>query len=152
VEEGLRCTQSELWDAFSDWVPDLRLSRIGRNTFYTTLLEYFLRKGNLFFSLSLRDPDDWEYLDKGDLSRVYLIGDGDAVKIGISFNPNYRLKVLQIGSSRELYLLASFPGGEKEETILHGLFREKHVRGEWFNLDEKDILKIFGFFSEVDLK
>ncbi|MBD3261864.1 MAG: hypothetical protein GF334_09405 [Candidatus Altiarchaeales archaeon] len=98
------------------------------------------------------DPYEWEYLEEEDLCRVYLIGDGECIKIGISYNPSYRLKIMQTGNSRELVLFATFPGGEKEEEYLHSYFKSKHKRGEWYFLDDQDILRIFGYFSGVELK
>lgn len=66
-------------------------------------------------------------------SKVYFISDGEAVKIGISKNPNRRLSQLQTGHPRRLTLVATLPGGLDEEMQLHGRFRAHHLSGEWFS-------------------
>ena len=147
VSPDLRCGQRDLWDSFDMWSKELGNLFIGRNSFYKRLSEYFPRDGTVFQRLTVKDPEEWEYWDRSELNRVYLIGDGEHVKIGISFDPNYRLNVLQIGSSRELNLLANFSGGLEEESSLHEHFKEKHIRGEWFKLSPEDILWIFSYFS-----
>lgn len=65
-------------------------------------------------------------------SVVYFIGDGDAVKIGISKNPKKRLRQLQTGHPKKLSILATFPGAADEEMQFHGRFRPHHLQGEWF--------------------
>lgn len=152
VEKGLFCPQGELWKAFLFWLPEFKRRGLGRNAFYRGLEEYFPRKEGVFENLTLREEELWEFLQEEDLSRVYLISDGKRVKIGISFNPTRRLEILQVGCSSELSILATFPGGRSEEKFLHETFQDKKERGEWFNLREEDVIKIFAYFSEKELK
>lgn len=66
---------------------------------------------------------------------VYFIQEGDdgAVKIGTTVgSPMARLAALQTGNSKKLTLLASIPGGPKEETALHERFCSLRLHGEWF--------------------
>ena len=62
---------------------------------------------------------------------VYAITDGEFIKIGVSVNPNKRLKQLSTGSAKRLVLLGYFNGGYTLETELH----ESHIKvrnnGEW---------------------
>lgn len=62
-------------------------------------------------------------------------------KIGMSNNPKYRERTLQ-SQEPEIVLLNKWVGGRKVETFLHNYFNNKRVRGEWFRLEQDDILKI----------
>lgn len=66
--------------------------------------------------------------------KVYFIGNGDKVKIGISVSPQARLKDMEVSNHGELKLLATIPGGRKRERELHRRFMQYHIRGEWFEL------------------
>jgi len=85
---------------------------------------------------------------KNDECFVYLMKDmiNNFYKIGISSNPKYREKTLQSEKpSIELIKAKKFPNrkiAESFEKALHNAYKEKRIRGEWFNLDEKEILDI----------
>lgn len=66
--------------------------------------------------------------------KVYFIGNGGKVKIGISISPQARLKEMEVSNHGELKLLATLPGGRKRERELHRRFMQYHIRGEWFEL------------------
>lgn len=57
------------------------------------------------------------------------------VKIGISSDPERRLKELQIANSSELVLVATMPAVNrfKSEKQAHLSNEKHHIRGEWFN-------------------
>jgi hypothetical protein len=76
-------------------------------------------------------------------SFVYLISDGEFVKIGIASSVVNRLKNLQTGNGRPLTILLSVKVIKPRslEALLHGNFSCKRMTGEWFNLS-KDELKI----------
>lgn len=76
-------------------------------------------------------------------NKIYFIQDlkTGLVKIGKSNNPKLRLKTLQTGSSSELKLLKTIPGGIYLEQILHKYFNHIRKKGEWFMLDSE--LKAF---------
>ena len=67
-------------------------------------------------------------------------------KIGISNKPEYREKTLQSEKSTiEMICSKRFPSRKMAtsfEQALHQTFAEKRVRGEWFELDEKDVDEI----------
>lgn len=151
VEEGTWCAQRELWDSFHQWQGTCGLFELGRNTFYQRLSEFAFREKGKCIGFYLKDSEDWVYWEPYQLRKLYLISDGEFVKIGVSSDPEYRKSILQIGSSRELSLLASFSGAEKEEKELHKKFAEKHERGEWFKLSSEDVLFIFGFFANKNI-
>lgn len=75
---------------------------------------------------------------------VYFVTDGEFVKIGIAKLFAKRLGGLQTGSPREIKPLCvcmfdDYIWAQKYEKLLHDYFTDKHVRGEWFKIDEKDI-------------
>ena len=78
--------------------------------------------------------------------KVYFIqsGKGGAVKIGKAKNVETRLRELQTGNPKELYLRAvlcctSEANAFHTEQLLHIRFAENRLRGEWFH---KRILKL----------
>jgi hypothetical protein len=83
-------------------------------------------------------------------SGVYVIQEGDSnrYKIGKTDNgPVGRLSSLQTGNPTELYLELWIPCEEPEllEKELHVLFESHRLRGEWFELGEKEfeVLKTY---------
>jgi hypothetical protein len=75
---------------------------------------------------------------------VYLIGSYDVrpVKIGVSENPEKRLKSLSTGSPVPLQLLWSAPGGAALEAALHEYFQPYRVYGEWFDFGDEDPVQL----------
>lgn len=73
--------------------------------------------------------------------KVYIMRAGDAVKIGISDNPEDRLKQIQTSNHEKVELLASFVTANPElvEKTLHCRLEEAKVRGEWFRIGERTI-------------
>lgn len=65
---------------------------------------------------------------------VYFIGSDEAVKIGYSANPRWRLNTLQVGCPHQLKLLLAIPGTPTDERALQKKFSEARQRGEWFDL------------------
>jgi hypothetical protein len=66
---------------------------------------------------------------------VYMIqagGDGGPVKIGYG-DPEKRLAGCQVGNHLELRIIRVFEGGADEEAMLHELFADLWLRGEWHN-------------------
>ena len=74
---------------------------------------------------------------------VYLISDGELIKIGYAANVISRLKDLQVGNGRELSILETFKVENKRnagwvERLAHDVFREARVSGEWFRVDPSE--------------
>lgn len=61
-----------------------------------------------------------------------------AIKIGVTTcRPESRIVALQCGCPEELILVGSFfPVKNCHEKRLHRRFKEHHLRGEWFRLNE----------------
>lgn len=72
-----------------------------------------------------------------DTSRfVYFVHapEANAVKIGVSSDPKYRLTNMQVGSPVSLTILAVVPGGHALERKLHQQLAASRIRGEWFRV------------------
>jgi predicted GIY-YIG superfamily endonuclease len=73
------------------------------------------------------------------ISYVYLIQRGyGAIKIGVSDNPESRLKQLQTGAQERLRLIAKFPSNSRTEAFnlekdLHDKLAHHRLKGEWFH-------------------
>ena len=61
----------------------------------------------------------------------------NAVKIGITFDVQARLKELQVGSSVQLRLLGMIPGTLQTERDFHYTYSHLWLRGEWFRLEDE---------------
>lgn len=64
---------------------------------------------------------------------VYFIRSPQGIKIGVSNNPEGRLRVLQTSHTEPLELLAFIEGGKDLESEYHERFAEHRIRGEWFS-------------------
>jgi len=73
---------------------------------------------------------------------IYVITQGDEsdfkAKIGISSDPESRLKTLQTGSPKDLKLSFSFPVPDDKELegYLHERFEDRRLNGEWFDFTD----------------
>lgn len=63
-------------------------------------------------------------------------------KIGYSQEPAKRVSAIQCASPTALVLEAIFEGTMADEHRLHAHFSNRHVRGEWFSLEEGDVKAI----------
>ena len=84
--------------------------------------------------------------------QLYLMQNGEFLKVGISDNPTRRIKDMQTGNPIEITLLQSKVFGsrfkaEQAESRLHNKLKALglHVRGEWFNKCDE----VFKEFSKV---
>lgn len=76
-------------------------------------------------------------------SQVYFATDGNGrVKIGLSVDPEGRLRGLQTGSGARITLIGSFKGSFSVEKALHERFASRRLVGEWFRSDP-------GFLDEI---
>lgn len=69
---------------------------------------------------------------------VYLIKSEASgyCKIGVSKNPNKRIKQLQTGNSDKIYLVDKYKSEiyKKIENVFHTTYSHLKVNGEWFDL------------------
>ena len=89
-----------------------------------------LKKGNI------KNNDD-------KITKVYVMIDKNTgyYKIGRSLKPKFRERTLQ-SEKPTIELLFSNDAKIKKEKDLHNMFSEKRIRGEWFNLNGSDLIKI----------
>ncbi len=82
--------------------------------------------------------------DNIDVKFVYATVDSQGrVKIGISNNPERRIKELNIGNADDLTLIYSKRAGlpkHQSETTLHKECSRFRIRGEWFAQEVKEVL------------
>jgi len=91
--------------------------------------------------------------------KIYIILniDENTHKIGYSKDIEERIKGLEVANSSELKCIHEYPtkyNASMLETFLHRHFKSKHIRGEWFKLNDNDI-KSFdsvceGFEKRID--
>lgn len=70
---------------------------------------------------------------------IYFVTDGEYLKIGYTDNDvSRRIASLQSGNARKLELVGTIEGSKEAEHVLHCVFREFRVSGEWFlyNIDK----------------
>jgi predicted GIY-YIG superfamily endonuclease len=88
-----------------------------------------------------------------DIVYIYLIKSSinNYYKIGIAKDINKRMKTLQTGNAEELILINNYKTTSnvvsKLEFSLHNYYNLKHIKGEWFGLDDKD-LEEFSYICE----
>lgn len=76
------------------------------------------------------------------MKHIYIVWDDPELryfKIGIASKPSERLSQFQVGSPKK-FQGHSWKVNEADaiERLLHRAFRDKHLRGEWFELDLAD--------------
>jgi hypothetical protein len=83
---------------------------------------------------------------------TYLIqsGDTDLYKIGDSNDTSIRKPQLQTGNPEELREVMTLPGGRPLQDFLHEVFKDRHIRGEWFTFpDRLTAMHLMCTWSEV---
>lgn len=96
-------------------------------------------------TISAITPENVVRLDSRRRQFVYFISDGEAIKIGKSTDPERRLKAMQVGHPKPLWLLGTITEARMTEAQAHAKFADHLVRGEWFkstNAIVRDILAI----------
>lgn len=97
---------------------------------------------------------------KGD-GYIYIIGSEFGFKIGLATNYISRFSSIQTASPVDLELKRAFLVHNMEivEKNLHQLFKKKHLRGEWFDLNDNDLNTIEKYLTlnnflvmQVDLR
>lgn len=129
----------------SDWTPSFLAGDVFRNyacSFDTELNEREIEIEHHKTTKLLKGKD----VSLGDSCHVYLMHDttNGFYKIGISNNPEYRERTLQSEKpSIEIVCCKEYPIrsiAEAFEAALHKAFASKRIRGEWFSLDETDVM------------
>lgn len=86
---------------------------------------------------------------------IYAVGwkEEGPLKLGFSTNPQQRLHDLQTGNPNLLRIMAkgriTQPLGSRlwtnrsVERAIHAAFKDRHVRGEWFDVGLSDVVAMF---------
>ena len=78
-----------------------------------------------------------------------MINSKGNVKIGKSYNPKIRESTLQ---SEQPCIKLFAVGYSDIESILHEEYKEKRIRGEWFDLSSLDVLEIIDNYGFIEIK
>lgn len=85
---------------------------------------------------------------------VYLISDINSYtyKIGISNNPEKRIKSLQTGNEKLLKIIHKVycENYNEVETALHNQYKFLKINGEWFELSKNDVEKFPESCKKID--
>lgn len=88
---------------------------------------------------------------------IYVIQQKDTnnYKIGVSSNPDKRLRELQVANAMELILFKTVKVSDKInafkiEAILHCYFKRLNQQGEWFLLQENELNEIEPLAQKAD--
>lgn len=76
---------------------------------------------------------------------LYVIKSPSGFKVGISYNPNDRLKQLQVGNGDKLSLVYQLDVGPKAvdlERFVHFKLKNHSTNGEWFNCSLSTIKRV----------
>jgi len=92
-------------------------------------------------------------------SEIRGIYDTMNIKIGVSENPNDRLKGVQTGNPGTVHLIRTFPAGIDayiHEAYFHKLYKEFSTGGEWFEFDsdyfvEKVLPEMVDYFDKIEI-
>lgn len=98
---------------------------------------------------NLKEPDVDLSVFGNKVTKVYVMIDKSTgyYKIGRSNNPRTRERTLQ-SEKPTIEILNIYDSRVKDERALHEMFKEKRVRGEWFDLSGSDIQKINFYFNQ----
>lgn len=83
--------------------------------------------------------------------KLYIARANDYFKIGISENPEERIKQLQTGNPEPVDLYAEFEAEDaaKCESRLHKRFEGFRIQGEWFKLDVRIVDGIINLYNDT---
>lgn len=85
---------------------------------------------------------------------LYVVTDGEHIKIGISQNVESRLSTLQVGNTRKLHLSLTVDCGNVEnaarlERLLHIRYAEFRESGEWFRMSATVVISDMKFVADA---
>lgn len=80
----------------------------------------------------LTTPEDIKHGPPAQKSHVYIVRQGDYVKIGWSAKWRSRVSIIQTSNPQPIEVLAVYRGGPKYERELHERFAAHRFRAEWF--------------------
>lgn len=93
---------------------------------------------------------EFEDLDSLKEDYLYIVKSNNSFKIGYTKDIKSRMNDYKIhfGLVEIVYVYKSFNCYELEG-VIHNLVKDKNIMGEWFNLDDSDILSIISYCSKL---
>ncbi len=84
--------------------------------------------------------------------KIYAIGtNGDLQKIGVSGDPEKRLKSLQTGNPEPLVIHYVFEVSDDKvfqfEKHIHKQLNHKRIQNEWFRMSKEEVINMMLFFE-----
>ena len=77
---------------------------------------------------------------------IYIIKDNDYYKIGYTTNYKKRIKAYKTHNANiNTVCLVETEKAFELEAYLHDMYKDKNIRGEWFDLTEKDVITSMQF-------
>lgn len=141
----------------TQWEEIVRRHLIDKDSVNSLAKEFEIAESAIRKYLSKTDArNEWKNTEKGSISfekesfgYIYVIYIKDFAekayyKIGMAKNMENRIKSHQCSSPFEIKLACAyfFNNMRAEESYLHGLFMDKNIRGEWFDLSDEDLIEI----------
>ena len=98
--------------------------------------------------LYIKNLKSSEFKDK--TTKIYVMIDKNTgyYKIGRSTNPNLREKTLQ-SEKPTIEMIFNKEAKHSDEKKLHEMFKGNRIRGEWFDLNGSDLLKIKTYLESI---
>lgn len=130
-----------LFDNFR-WSHKIKYPKIKGDIYDINLKKINQYPGREICITNLKEIEDNFELKK-QLTFIYLMIDKNTgyYKIGRSKNPKIRETTLQ-SEKPTIEMIFSVESKMSDEKVLHDLFKDKRIRGEWFDLSGSDINKI----------
>lgn len=102
-------------------------------------IEYIDKKS--FYINMFKNVSEKEILEDAEYNYLFVNFETNLFKIGFSKNPIYREKTLQ-SEEPKIFVVAFWKRDIRSEKELHNIYKEKRIRGEWFDLSLSDLRKL----------
>ncbi len=113
-------------------------------TLTKTTCKYLVNTDIILNKVKAEKDNNQSKLKQSKIGFIYIFKCNKFYKIGKSKNPTKRLRSIQasIPYKLEIILKTKVNDCDKTEKIIHKLFKNKIITGEWFKLTQSDITKI----------
>jgi hypothetical protein len=101
--------------------------------------------------VSYKSIHEWQSQDKQMEKMVYLVRANGIYKIGVSKNVGQRVKEIRSKVKCPVELIHSFPGWVSAEGMLHKMYENQRLKGEWFDLTNVDVQEIMTIREHKDV-
>ncbi len=129
----------------------LLISRMRTTPIVNAVLKSLIDNSDIIKAYDLIKKFDADYIQ---CKYVYASIDSQCrVKIGISNNPEQRIKNLNIGNADKLELIFTKKANKpryESEVILHKKCSDFHIRSEWFSKEAIELLELHGQSEILD--